>query len=84
MRYEDIGDPIEVITLFRGGKMQPLRFRWKGKVYPVRRVNGGWLSDEGSTRFHHFSVMSDSPDIYELAYNSDTQNWDLSRVCLVG
>jgi len=84
MRYEDIGDPIEVITLFREGAIKPLKFRWKGRVYRINRVNGGWCSDEGATRFHHFSVMSDGPDVYELAYNSGDLNWELSRVCLVG
>jgi hypothetical protein len=84
MRYEDIGDPIEVITLFRDGALKPLKFRWKGRVYRISRVNGGWCSDEGATKFHHFSVMSDGPDVYELAYNSSDLNWELSRVCLVG
>jgi hypothetical protein len=84
MRYEDIGDPIEVITLFRDGVIKPLKFRWKGRVYRVNRVNGGWCSDEGSARFHHFSVMSDGPDVYELAYNTADLHWELCRVCLVG
>jgi len=84
MRYEDIGDPIEVITLFRDGSLKPLKFRWKDRVYKISRVNGGWLSDEGSTRFHHFSVMSEGPDVYELSYNTDSLHWELSRVCLVG
>ncbi len=84
MRYEEIGDPIEVITLFRSGKIQPLKFRWKERVYRVERVNGEWLSEEGQTRFHHFSVMTSGPDVYEMTMNTASRVWMLSRVCLVG
>jgi hypothetical protein len=84
MRYEDIGDKIEMIVLFRDGRIQPLKFRWRERVYRIQRVNGEWVSDQGQVRFYHFSVMTTGPDVYELTYNSDTRGWTLSRVCLVG
>lgn len=84
MRYEEIGDRIETIVLFRNGRIQPLKFRWKKRVYRVQRVNGEWVSDQGQVRFYHFSVMTTGPDVYELTYNSDTRGWMLSRVCMVG
>ena len=84
MTYEDIGNKIDVIALFQGGRMNPLKFRWKERVYRVERVNGEWVSDEGQTRFFHFSVMTSGPDIYELTYNNQSRVWTLSRVCLVG
>jgi len=84
MRYEDIGDKVEMIVLFRDGRLQPLKFRWRERVYRIQRVNGEWVSDQGQIRFYHFSVMTAGPDVYELTYNSDTRGWTLSRVCLVG
>lgn len=84
MKYEDIGDRIEMIALFRDGRIQPLKFRWRDRVYRVQRVNGEWVSDEGQTRLYHYSVMTSGPDVYELTYNSGTRGWQLSRVCLVG
>lgn len=84
MRYEDIGDKVELIALFRDGRIQPLKFRWKDRVYRIERVNGEWVSDQGQTRFYHYSVMTTGPDVYELTYNGDTRGWTLSRVCLVG
>ena len=84
MRYEDIGDFIEVIAIFRNGNMQPLKFRWNGRVYKIERVNGKWVSDEGKTRFHHYSVMTDGPDVYEITYNPDRFAWEIDRVCMEG
>ncbi len=85
MRYEEIGDPIEVITLFREGKMRPLKFRWKNDVFRIDRINGGWISDEGYNRRRHYAVCAnESPDVYELSYSIETMNWELTRVCLVG
>jgi hypothetical protein len=84
MRIEEIQEPIEVIALFRHGKLSPLKFRWKGREYPVRRMNCTWTTDEGETRFHHFAVMSDSPDVYELTYNRSSYEWKIENVSLMG
>jgi hypothetical protein len=84
MRFEDINDPIEVIAVFRAGKMRPLKFRWRDRVYKIERINGGWMSDQGKTRFYHYSVMSDSPDVYEISYNPDRFSWNIDRVCQEG
>jgi len=84
VRYEDIQDKIEMIALFKDGRIQPLKFRWKDRVYRVERVNGEWVSDEGQTRHYHYSVMTTGPDVYELTFNSQSRGWMLNRVCLVG
>ena len=84
MRYEEIGDNVEVISLFRHGRQQPLKFRWKNNVYVVSRINGGWSSDLGSQKRLHYSVCAEGPDVYELCFNLETLDWELSRVCLIG
>ena len=84
MTYEDVFQPIEVITLFQHGKIQPIKFRWNERVYKVEKVNGGWVSDEGINRMYHFSVMSQGPDCFELTYDSRSLKWELTRVCIEG
>jgi hypothetical protein len=84
MRFEDIGEAIEVIAYFRAGKLRPLKFRWNHRVYKIERVNGGWKSEEGRDRIHHFSVMSDSTDVFEISFSLENFNWKLDRVCLEG
>jgi hypothetical protein len=82
MRVETIDEAIEVIALFRTGKLSPLKFRWRERVYKVSRVSGHWRTDEGRTRFHHFAVLAESPDVYELCYDERGQGWKLERVSL--
>ncbi|MFH1009725.1 MAG: hypothetical protein V1784_00645 [bacterium] len=84
MRIEEIHEPVEVIALFRKGKLMPLKFRWKGREYRVQQINCGWNTDEGETRFHHFAVMSEGPDVYELTYNHSTYEWKIENVSLIG
>jgi hypothetical protein len=84
MIYEDVYDPVEVISLFRHGKIQPLRFRWNERVYKVSKINGGWVSDEGISRIYHFSVLSEGPDCFELTFDSRNMSWELTRVCMEG
>jgi hypothetical protein len=84
MAYEDIFEPIEVITFFQQGALHPLRFKWKGKVYKITRVNGTWSVQEGLSRQVHFSVTADTPDCFELIFDTADFNWQLARVCLEG
>ena len=84
MRVEEIRESVDVIALFRGRVLLPLKFRCKDRTYQVRHINGGWRTDEGASRFHHFAVMSEGPDVYELSYNERWQEWKIETVSLVG
>ncbi|RMG68059.1 MAG: hypothetical protein D6715_03325 [Calditrichaeota bacterium] len=84
MQYEELFEPIEVITYFREGKLIPLKFRWNGRVYPVRKIHGQWKENQGLARQYHFSVSSDGPDCFELIFDTGDFSWQLARVCLEG
>ncbi|NIR47711.1 hypothetical protein GWO43_04565 [candidate division KSB1 bacterium] len=84
MGYEDIFEPIQVITFFEEGKLYPLRFKWKGQVYKIKRVNSHWSVKEGMGRQHHFSVTANTPDCFELVFDTTDFNWQLARVYLEG
>jgi hypothetical protein len=80
MRIEEIDEPVEVIALFQTGKLSPLKFRWRDRVYRIQKINGGWNSDIGAVRMHHFAVMSDGPDVFELVYNERAHDWKINRI----
>lgn len=84
MSYEEIDDPIQVITFFEEGKLHPLRFKWKGDVYKIKRVNSTWSVQHGATRCHHFSVTAQTPDCFELVFDASSFDWKLQRVYLDG
>ena len=82
MLIEEIVEPIEVIALFRQGKLSPLKFRWREQVYRVTRINGTWHRNDGHNRLFHYAVMSDNTDVYELSYNEGSQSWRIEKVSL--
>ena len=81
---ESIHDPIEVITMFSGGTMKPIRFRWKNKIVKVAKVTGDWVRHEGQNKIHYFALLADSSDYYEICYNAKDMTWQLTRVWMEG
>jgi len=77
--FESLNDPVDVLTAFVDGRIQPLRFRWQGRVVRVRKVTGRWTRREGMTVLQCFSVESGSADTYELCYDPRGPRWTLSR-----
>jgi len=75
-----IREPIEVIALF-DGTMRPLRFRWKGAVYPVKEITFTWTTTSGAAVILHFSAY-DGATLYELSYNKATLKWTLEAVAI--
>ena len=82
---ETIDEPVEVLTLFRDGKVEPLRFRWRRKVVRISRVTGDWVSSRtGRDRVHYYSVLGDGSDYFELSFHTRTFQWTLTRVWMDG
>ncbi len=84
MHYEELCEPIEVIAYFQHGKIIPLKFRWNGRVYKVRQVNGQWKENQGYAQQLHFSVQVEDSDCFELVFDTADFSWQLARVCLEG
>jgi uncharacterized protein (DUF2235 family) len=84
MTFEDIFESIEVIGHFKDGNLKPLRFKWNGRVYKVRQLNGYWVSHQGYNKQHHFSVISDSSDYFEILFDSSDFGWQVARICMNG
>jgi hypothetical protein len=77
--FESLNDPVDVLTAFVNGAIEPLRFRWKGRVVRIRSVTGRWTRREGQTMLRYFSVEGNATDTYELCYDPRIPRWILSR-----
>ena len=77
--FESLNDPVDVLTAFTEGVIDPLRFRWKGKVIRVRKVTGRWSRREGQTVLRYFAVECDADGTYELCYDPRGPRWLLRR-----
>ncbi len=81
---EKIHEPIEVLGKFLEGKIQPLRFRWRGRVFTVSDVTGTWIKRVGEQRVHYFSLGVGTKDSYEISYAPQTSRWTLENIYLEG
>lgn len=81
---EAVDHPIEVLSLFRNDRVRPLRFRWRGRVFKVRRVTGEWTRREGVGWVRYFSVLAENQDYFELAYETERNRWRICRVWMEG
>jgi hypothetical protein len=84
MIYQDIFEKVEVITLFKEGKMKPLRFKWNGRIYKITQIHGHWQSPQGYHKQYHFSLITDSSDYFEIIFDTSNFEWQIARVCLEG
>jgi len=66
---EEIGEEIDVIARFQGGKITPVKFRWTGETYFVVRVP---------------SVLATSGDVFEMRLDSQRMRWVLDKVRMEG
>ena len=80
--FESLNDPIDVLTAFVNGRIEPLRFRWQGRVIRVSSVTGRWIRREGQTRLQYFAIEDTQRGSYELYYDPRGPSWTLSRAWL--
>ncbi len=81
---EKVQEPIEVLTKFLEGQIQPLKFRWRGRVFVVSEVTGTWVKRVGEHQMHFFSVGVGTNDYYEISYEARTSRWKLENIYLEG
>lgn len=77
--YEEIGEPIEVVAIFSGGKGRPYSFEWRGRKYKVETISLEHQEREGKDKVFCYAVTA-ANNQYELSFNSNQLTWELERV----
>ena len=77
---EEIGEKIDVVAAFTGGRVLPILFSWKNRRYQNLKVAGSWTTYEGEAKLHHITVTNDSPNCYELCLNTKNFTWSIMKV----
>ncbi len=78
--YQDIEESVDVIALFEGGRLQPIKFRWKGRAIKVKQVTGSWKSDVGAHKIRYFAVLDSASNFFQLAYDERNTAWVLNKI----
>ncbi len=78
-RFESLDDPVDVLTVFQEGRLEPLRFRWQGRVIRVSKVSGTWTRREGQALLRYYAVEGSPAGTYELCFDPRGPAWALTR-----
>ncbi len=97
--HEFIDEPVEVLASFipiptcqpttggpprtAGNKVTPLIFRWRGKRYPVTKLNLIHRQRDGEDVIYYFNV-SDSANYFKLAFSTKRLSWRLAEWYALG
>jgi hypothetical protein len=75
-----VEEPVDVSAVFRGGKLRPTAFLWRGRSYRIRRVTGAYRARKGRHLELYYAVMGEGPEVYELRFSTEGMSWSLVRV----
>jgi hypothetical protein len=77
---QHIREDIRVAVIFGPGtRVAPVWFDWRRRKYTVREITYSWQERQGEATVFHFAVSSGN-DLFELAYNAQSQLWALTAV----
>lgn len=76
--YQSINEPIEVVVIFNGQKVEPVFFKWGNRQYRVDRVNLVHTERQGREKHYIFSV-SDKANAFRLRFSTETLKWTLEE-----
>lgn len=79
-----MGESVEVLVRFGGGKAHLVRFRWKSQVVKVERMTGCWRRKEGASETILWSGVSADGDYFEVSFNTQSLVWCLEKVETAG
>jgi len=78
--YQDIEETVDVIAIFEAGRMQPIKFRWKGRSIKVKQITGVWKSDVGAHKIRYYAVLDNASNFFQLAYDEKNTSWMLNKI----
>ncbi len=77
--FENLDDPIDVLSVFTTAGVEPVRFRWRSTVFQVVKLTGHWQHREGASLLHHFAVECAGGESFELRFDPRLPGWSLTR-----
>ena len=77
--YQTLGEPIEVLAVFQKGKIKPLSFKWKSRVYKISRITSHWSAPVGKYKWHHFGIIDKDDNFFEICYDEEKYAWNIKQ-----
>ena len=72
-----MAESIDVISIFRKKTIRPVKFKYAGRTHRIAKLLYTWVTREGNYPVHHFSVLTQDDNRFELSLNTYTMAWAL-------
>jgi hypothetical protein len=79
MGYQEIGEKIKVLAVFKNGTIFPHIFEWNNRRHKVDKVNLSYQEREGQSINYYFAVESGGL-VAKLKYNDKGMDWSIEEV----
>ncbi len=76
---QNLNEKIEVLVLFKAGKIYPRVFFWKQNKYRVRNITYNWQERRGQEIVNFFSVSTGN-DLYQISFNNTALSWRIDKI----
>jgi hypothetical protein len=77
--YQTIGEDIEVIGIFKRGKLLPRKFQWRQQILDIQEVTMINDTRDGGIRKRFYSVMSGG-NLFRLSFNRESEIWKVEEI----
>jgi len=74
-----MAERIDVISVFSNKTVRPVKFKYAGRTHRVSKILYTWMTRDGSFPVHHFSVLNENGDRFEISLNTYTMDWMLEE-----
>lgn len=80
MQVQKVNDNIDMIALFKNGKIKPLVFLWRGQRMKDLVVLSSWEIRYGEGKRVFFKVCYENDTIYQIYLDTNCWRWTLETV----
>jgi hypothetical protein len=70
---------IEVVALFKGGKIYPQAFIWNNKEYRIKHITYNWQERRGGGIISYFSAAC-GEGLYQISFNNTSLGWRINKI----
>jgi hypothetical protein len=74
-----IKEKVKVLSLFETGKIRPVVFLWRHRIYKILHVSFSYSKNVGREKVFYFSVETESGTL-ELSFNREKFSWEITRI----
>lgn len=80
MEIQNVNDNIDMIAAFKGGRIKPLVFMWRGRRVKDLQIESTWEVRQGEGKRVFFSLLHENETIYQVYLDTRSWRWTLETV----